>query len=318
MPDTSPIAPNTTLKLVISWKEVGPAYDRALRKLANKIKSDGFRKGKMPLHLAEQMLGFARVAEAALDALLPKAYSDLIEAEKKRPLTNPDIKPIKVDKGEDWELEVQIAERPEIDLGKNYKAIVKKALVAAQKELDEQEKTSEKAKKPAKAKKTADNSAEADKAETTPPTKPLTEADRKDALLKAAVSALIAEIKPSIPELLVRGEARRDLEQLVKTLDQLNIKLESYLERRQQTFEQLSGELAGTALARLQLEFILQAIKDEAQIGASKEEIEARIGQIEDPQVRAEYAQNHEYYHYLESVIGREKTLDYLLTLQTK
>lgn len=313
MSDQSPIAPNTKLTLKLAWKTVAPEYDKALRRLAGQLKTAGFRKGKVPLPLARDLIGHVKIAEAALDKLLPEAYTALLKENNKKPLTYPDIHPVKIDLEQDWELSVEIAEQPELKLGK-YQAVVKKARQAAEAELKKLETTS--APKTAKPSKEKGKKAPASE-EAAPASQPaLTEAQRKDQILKHVCSALVDEVKPAVPELLVRAETRRELEQLLKTLDQLNMKLDDYLARRQQTSEQLSGELAGTALARLQLEFVLQAVSEDAKLEATEADIQAKIDQIENPAVKAEYSKNPEYTSYLRSMIAREKTLDYLATLK--
>ena len=79
------VAPNTTLELNIPWKEASKAYQASLKKLAKTVKSDGFRKGKVPLNIAEKIIGQAKLIEHALDKALPEIYQKAVKkAERKK------------------------------------------------------------------------------------------------------------------------------------------------------------------------------------------------------------------------------------------
>ncbi|MBU0576622.1 trigger factor family protein, partial [Patescibacteria group bacterium] len=132
----SVVVDNTKLKLTLAWKEIKQAYDRVLKNSAKNIKAQGFRQGKVPLKIAEEKIGRDHLINKVLEVIVPQKYQDLIKKEKKEPLTPPEIKPLKMDWEQDFELEIYIAEKPIIKLG-NYRQAVKKGLKAAIKQFKE-------------------------------------------------------------------------------------------------------------------------------------------------------------------------------------
>src|SRR5687768_10309061 len=74
----SAIGPNTQIKLTLTWKHIEPVYKKAVQKLAGRVKLDGFRKGKVPAHLAEAAIGIEKIRDIVFDELLPEAYSKAI------------------------------------------------------------------------------------------------------------------------------------------------------------------------------------------------------------------------------------------------
>lgn len=257
------VSDNTVLTLTIPADQAQQAYQKQLRKAAQKVKAEGFRKGKVPLKLVEEKIGQAEIIEKAVNSILPEAYSSLIAEHKKQPLGNPSFQLKSAQLGQDWEVEVQIAEKPTITLG-NYKKSIKAGHTSAKKHLAEQEKQAKTTKK------TKQQSAkEADPAQTKP--------DQESVKLHHIFRELVTSLQPQIPELLVKQETERQLRQLVQQLDQLKLSLDDYLQRRNQSFDELSTEMAAQSLGQLQLEFILQAIGTDQKIEVKDEEIKAEV-----------------------------------------
>lgn len=294
------IGPNTTLDITIPWSEAKKAYDSVLKKLAKGLKVDGFRKGKTPAHIAEQHLGPVKVIEKSLDELLPQHYVDAVKAAKKQPITQPDFEPKAIKMGEDWRIEATFAELPEVKLGK-YQAIVQKAKKAAEKVISETEKTQKKTSKTAKDSKNKEEN--------------LTENQKKESTLHQVFKSLAEEIKPKIPEMLLQQETRREFDQLVQNLGQMNLKAEEYLEKRGMTIEQLSNELAAAALGRLQIDLILGEIAKQEKFSAEKSDISDYIAKIEDERTRKLLEGNPTYQNQLETTIIRQKVIDHLLNM---
>jgi len=304
----SVIAPNTKLTLVIPWTQIEPAYTQALKKLAKQVRSSGFRPGKVPTHLAVDMIGQVRVKEEALKGLLTPVYQAAIEKSGKIPLTQPEFSAQKVELGADWEIIAEIAEKPVVSI-KNYQKIAKDAKSKAEKE-------------PAHAHGTPDEKTTAKKEET----KELTTEEKKkqleqekaaheDHLLQHILQALVLELKPAIPELLIKTETRAELEQLVRSLEQFGLKFDDYIARRQITFEQLSNELATQALSRLQIEFILEAITQDLKLVAEESEFEEYLNRISDEKARAQQKADPQYMAYLQGLVLRQKAARALLAL---
>lgn len=323
------IADNTKLELKLKWEEVKDQYDQILKKYAKEVKVEGFRQGKAPLKAAEKKIGRQKIISQTLQTLVPDKYQSLIKKEKKEPLTNPEIKPLSLDWGKDWELEINIAEKPEIKLG-NYKQAIKKGLKEAKEKIKEQaekiKSTQEKedkskttkAKSKATSKKKAEK-AENDKTEKTK-TKEQLEAEaeqkkqqEKQLKLQQVFKSLVESIEPKIPELLLKEETKREIQRLAKELEQMGLSLDDYLERRQQSFEDMSSSLAAQTLGRLQLEFVLSKLEEELGIEVSETDEETELKKIEQPGFKEQLDKNPKYRDYFLKQIKRRKLLDQLL-----
>jgi FKBP-type peptidyl-prolyl cis-trans isomerase (trigger factor) len=304
----SVIAPNTTLTISIPWETIQPAYNEALKRLAKKVRSSGFRPGKVPPKIALDIIGEEKVKEEALKNILPAAYQAEVEKSGKQPLTQPEFSAKQVELGSDWEIIAEIAERPKISV-KGYEKIAKKAKAEAEKAFEESHKAEPKAEsddKTAKKELTAEEKATQAEKE---------QAHHDDHLLQGILKALITELKPAIPGLLIKSETRAELEQLIRSLDQFGLSFDDYLARRQVTFEQLSNELASQSLSRLQIEFILEAIVEDQKIEAETSELDAYLQRITDEKVREQQRADAQYMAYITNLVLRQKATKYLLGL---
>ena len=282
---TLPIAPNSQVKVSISWKTVEPAFQKALRKAATKVKLDGFRIGKAPLPLVERNVDQQLLIEQTLQIVLPEAYTAALKESKQRPITQPEIDPITVEKGKDWELNLYFAEAPVVSI-KDYQNVIKKV----KKDAEEAVKEVEKAEK-------------------------VTDEMRKTAQLKVVSKALIQNLNPQIPELLVRQEVNHQLHKLVDQLKQLNIAEDDYLRSRQMTAESLRQMYAVEAVSGLQLEFILAEVAKEAKITVPDAELDEKLKEIfgaDSDKISEENKQ--QYRSYLFSSLVKQKVSDHLLS----
>lgn len=309
--DTKPsaVAPNKILKLVIKAKDTKPAYQKAIKAFAQNTKSDGFRKGKVPLSQVEKIVGTDKIINQALNDLLPEAYTKLIHDEKAEPLTQPEIQVIKAEKDQDWEVEVQIAQRPEIKLGK-YSAAAKKAHKEADAEIAKQEKEI------AKAAKEADQKTKDEKLEINVPKLPteLNDQQKEDIRMRVIFHHLIESIAPQIPELLIKEDVRRQLDDLAGQLEQYKLKFEDYLARTGMTFDQLTGQMAGTSLASLQIEFILAEMIKDLNLKVEDKDYDEYLKKI-NSEKKASEIDDHTKSH-LNHTILRRKVIDHLLSLK--
>ncbi|MFZ5376702.1 MAG: trigger factor [Patescibacteria group bacterium] len=306
------IAPNSKVNITIEANLAEKTYQKILNRLSKQVKIPGFRKGIVPGSLAEQAIGPAKILEESLRQLLPSAYTEAINKEKKSPLSSPEFHPISLEKGKDWVIEAQFAEKPEFKLG-NYKKTsqearkeaekeIKKILAEAEKAEQEKLKTAKKAKgeKP----QGADHHDHSHKP---------SEEQLKEIRLQHIFRALATTIKPTIPELLIREEVQREFQNLQDSLKRFNLELDSYLENRKITQEQLANELAAQALGRLQLDFILGAIALEAKVEATDEEINQHISKIADEKLRESMKKDQHYRSHIRAMVIRDKVVTHLL-----
>ncbi len=123
--------PNSKAEVVMmfdaeEWKK---ALADAFKKLSQDIKIDGFRPGKAPDHLLKARIQPSKLYDAAINAVLPEAYTKVIQQEKLTPLSRPNVSVTKVSDTE-LELKAEIMLVPEVTL-KTYKNLgVKRDVVA--------------------------------------------------------------------------------------------------------------------------------------------------------------------------------------------
>lgn len=294
------ISPNSEIKVKIAWKTVEPVYNKFIQRTAQNVKAPGFRKGKVPAAMAEGMIDKAQLSEQVLQELLPEAYTEALKKENKIPISQPEIEPIKMEKGADWEFTIYFAERPVIDLKKvNYADAVKKTKKAADEEIKKAEKE------------LADKAD--DKSESTPTT--LSDNRKEDIRIKHIFKALIEAVEPKVPELLVRQEVNRELKRLIDQLDQFKLSVEDYLKSRQMTAEQLRAEYLGFSLSTLQIEFILAEIAKDQKLAPEEKEIDEVLNTISEGKLSKEQKADPEYRSYVFSTLTKQKVIKHLLSL---
>jgi FKBP-type peptidyl-prolyl cis-trans isomerase (trigger factor) len=310
-----PIAANSQVSVTIPWATIEPAYQKAVRRFARNAKVDGFRKGKVPAALAEKMVDQSALVEHVLQTVLPDAYSEAIKAADKKPISQPEVDPIKAEKGSDWEVVAYFAEAPKITLGK-YQDTVKKAAKEAQKEIKERE---EELKKKAAEHKDAvkdkkDDTSTEEKAPEAPATE-LTDAQKDDIKVRHIFRHLVERVNPQIAELLVRREADRELRKLLEQLDQLKLSVESYLQSRNMNADQLRLEYISSAATSLQLEFTLAEIGKAEKITAEDKEVDETLERVFGDKLTDAQRQNTEYRSYIYSSLVKQKIAKHLLSL---
>jgi len=79
------------LEIEIDEKQTKRSLDQAARRLAQRYRIPGFRKGKAPRRVIENTLGADAVFEEAAERLIPKAYDDAVEQEGLEPVGAPDL-----------------------------------------------------------------------------------------------------------------------------------------------------------------------------------------------------------------------------------
>ncbi len=281
---------NTKLELKIAWKNVESAYAAAVKKLSKRLKLDGFRAGKVSASVAEKMLSPDAIAEEALQSVLPAVFTEELERSKKQPLGRPAFTIQSVEKGAEWHITAEIAEKPALEI-KGYEKIAKKAAAEARKKL-----------------------ADAPKPEGEADEKAQAQAAEREAQ-EAIYQALLAEYVPAVPELLVRQEVDHDAQELMRQLKTFNFTLAQYLERRKLSEQELSQELAATALGKLQLLFLVDAVAAEQKIEITDAEIDAYISAEVSADIQARFQKDPQYRALIGQTIVRKKVADHLLAL---
>lgn len=288
-PEKVLITENTKLELTIPWETVAPSFAAAVNKLSKKLKIDGFRAGRVPSDVAEKMLDPEQVIEESLQSVLPAIYGAELEKTKKQPLGHPSFSIQKADKNSEWVVVAEIAEKPVLAI-KGYEKIAKKARTEATKAFAELEKKEDEPK---------DETAKKERA----------------FILDGMYKALLTEYAPTVPELLVRQEVEHDAQDLMRQLKTFHFTLAQYLERRKLTEQELSQELAATALGRLQLLFFVDAVAAEIKIEISEADVDAYIEKEVSQEIKERFKKDQQYRALIGQTLVRQKVADHLLAL---
>ena len=89
----------------------------AAKRLAQKVRLPGFRKGKVPAHVLEKKFGGA-VEQEMLERVMNSAYREAIQKEGLIPISQAAIENVHYHSGEDLTFDVQFEVRPEIELNR--------------------------------------------------------------------------------------------------------------------------------------------------------------------------------------------------------
>ena len=127
------------LTIEVSAEELEKALESAYQKNKNKMSIPGFRKGKVPRKMIEQMYGPAVFYEDAANELIPDAYEKALEECEEEIVSSPTIDVVQIEKGKPFIFTAEVALKPEVTLGK-YKGVkVEKAEVeVTEEEIDAQ------------------------------------------------------------------------------------------------------------------------------------------------------------------------------------
>ncbi len=118
------------LTIEVSAEELEKAIENAYQKNKSKISVPGFRKGKVPRKMIEQMYGKGVFYEDAANALIPGAYEKALEECEEIIVSSPSITVTQLEAGKPFIFTAEVALKPEVALGK-YKGIeVEKADVS--------------------------------------------------------------------------------------------------------------------------------------------------------------------------------------------
>lgn len=286
------ILDNTKLEITIDKETWLPVYKKVLNRSAKKIKIDGFRKGKVPPHIAKNAVRPEYLYQETLEQLLPQAYEALIKKEKVEPITYPEFNPLSVAEDGDWRIEVQIAEAPTVSIT-GYTSIVKKAKKDAEKKWQQAQKDQKNKKEMSDEEK---------------------QAAKDDLFLKIIYAALVQELHPPVQELLVKRETEYALRELQQTIERFGMTIDQYLGGRKLNKEQLAQEIAAESLAKIQISYILAEITEKETLSATDADVTDYIAQLDNKDAQAHYAKK-EQKETVRRMTTQKKLVEYLLQL---
>ncbi len=110
------------LTIEVSAEELDKAIDSAYRQNKNRISIPGFRKGKAPRKMIEQMYGKEIFYEDAANELIPGAYEKALEECSEDIVSAPRVDVVQIEAGKPFIFTAEVALKPEVTLGK-YKGV---------------------------------------------------------------------------------------------------------------------------------------------------------------------------------------------------
>lgn len=110
------------LEVEIPVETVSAGFDRALRKLNNRVVVPGFRRGKAPRTILERHIGREAIVEEAVNQLVPAAYTKALDQTGVRPIARPQIQVADLEEGKPLRFTAMVDLVPEVRLG-DYRAI---------------------------------------------------------------------------------------------------------------------------------------------------------------------------------------------------
>jgi len=288
---------NIKLTLTIPKNRVKEVYDKELASVLSEVEVPGFRKGKAPKKLAEEKIDKKRLTEQVATKLIPEAYQEAIQKENIKPIVNPQVRLTSANENQDWQIEIETCEAPQIVLG-NYKEEIKKINATGKIWVP----TNKTAHPEMGKRKEATESGD----------------ERLQKILNSLLSREAGSrsagqfIKLEIPALLVENELNRRLASLINKTEKLGLTLEQYLTSINQSVEQLKESYQKAAEEFWKLEFILNKIADEEKIAVEQTEIEKVINQAKNEKEKKALESQR---YFLAQILRRQKTLDFLLNL---
>ena len=132
------VAENTVeLEFKVSKEQFAEGITKAFRKANAEITVPGFRKGKAPRSVVEKMYGVEVFFNDAIDALLPDAYADAVEAAGIEPVARPEVDITACSKEEGFTVVAKVVVKPEVKVNE-YKGLkaTRKAVVVTDEEVE--------------------------------------------------------------------------------------------------------------------------------------------------------------------------------------
>ncbi|NNH74318.1 trigger factor [Nocardia uniformis] len=104
------------INVEVPFEELKPDFDKAYKALAQQIRIPGFRPGKAPAKLIEARVGRGAVLEQVVNDVLPKRYSEAVQASEVKVIGQPEIEITKIEDGDELTFTAEVDIRPEVTL----------------------------------------------------------------------------------------------------------------------------------------------------------------------------------------------------------
>ncbi|HJF16925.1 MAG TPA: trigger factor [Globicatella sulfidifaciens] len=105
------------LTFEIPVEDIKEGLDKAFKRVQKNITVPGFRKGKVPRQVFNNVYGESALYEEVLNSTLPKAYESAVKEAELDVVTQPEIDVKSMEKGQPWVLTAKVTLKPEVKLG---------------------------------------------------------------------------------------------------------------------------------------------------------------------------------------------------------
>lgn len=321
------------ISVTVSWADLEPKWNEALQHLTAELELPGFRKGQVPVAMAEQNLG-TKLNDEFFKLAMPQALIEALQGSNITPIDYPKYQLVSFVKGQSLVFKALVTQKPQITVG-DYKSI--KVTRPAPKVVTDGDvnKMIEEMFKRWKSRQPAagapvvsvsdtpdDNFAKAVgalslvdlktklKADLENEAKYNNELDYEELILQQVEAITNVEI----PEILVSDELNRMLVQLQKRVADMGLLLEDYLKGQNKTIESLKEEWKVQAEKNVKMELGLSEVARAENVEVSDADLQAEIDKIQDAKLKAQFEQEEPRLH-LKHSLRQIKTLDKLKTL---
>lgn len=110
------------LEVSVEKERVDQAYEKAFRTALRHLSLPGFRKGKVPVQMGRRHIPDAALTSDVLEDLVPQAYTEALEQEGLRPLSDPNWDIVEKDRGKDLVFKATFEVMPQVEV-KDYKGL---------------------------------------------------------------------------------------------------------------------------------------------------------------------------------------------------
>ncbi|MDO8498177.1 MAG: trigger factor [bacterium] len=101
------------VSVTVPWEDIQNKWNEVLQKLSSDLELPGFRKGQVPLQMAEQNLG-QKLQDEFLKAVMPQALVDALQGSNIVPIDYPKYQLVSFSKGQPISFTATVTERPAV------------------------------------------------------------------------------------------------------------------------------------------------------------------------------------------------------------
>ncbi len=278
--------PKNTIKLIVDVPkaDVKKEETEAFSRLQKNLTVEGFRQGKVPSEIAKKHLTKEVIYQELAQKMISRIYQEVLTKEGLKPIISPKVDLVKAKEGEDWQIKIVLAEKPTITLG-DYKKVIKDVKEKVKKSNIWVPGKDKDAKKPE---------------------------EDKNQLLNEVLTALLNESKIEVSDLVIDDEVNHRLTHLIDEIQKIGLTTEKYLKSKNLTMDSLKAQFKKETEDTYKLEFILAEVADKENLKVEQADLDKLFVNIKDEKEKKMAVQNSYYYA---TVLRKQKTLDYLISL---